>query len=215
MSDRFWDDLGKPYVLEGETIAHAVPQVEISGTQTSAERLKFKKLKIGDLYVTTNRVIFISQIKKVKQLDRDAFGGLSIFYQDMEKIKVEKEKFSILCVVKRGKKPVKARVYFKKIPSDILPVITEYIETNIQNLSEVLPTFEKPEIPEEPKKSKIDKKKKALEEQLSKEELKRQKMFSEAEVEEIEMICPLCGETVYYKPGMTICPHCNRKVKFF
>ncbi|MHA1143208.1 MAG: hypothetical protein ACTSRW_00550 [Candidatus Helarchaeota archaeon] len=212
MSDRFWDELGKPYVLEGETIAHAVPEVEISGTSTSAERLDFRNLKKGDLYVTTNRVAFIGQVKKVKELNRDAFDGISIFYNDMEKIKVEKGKFSILCIVRGGKKAVKARVYFKKIPSDILPMITEYINTNIQNLSDVLKTFDKPEKKE---KQKADKKKSALETQISKEELKRKKMFEEAEVEEIEMVCPLCGETVYYTPGMTICPHCNKKVKFF
>lgn len=217
MSDRFWDNLGKPYVLEGETIAHTVPEIEIGGTTTSVEKLDFKKLKNGDLYITTNRVIFIGQIRKDKELSRDDFDGISLFYRDMEKLKIEKERFSILCVIRSSKKHnTKARVYFKKVPTDILPTITDYIQTNIDNLSEVLQTFEKPEKEEEPKKEKKKKKEKEEPpEELSPEELKRRKMFHEAEVESIEMVCPKCGESVDYTPGMTICPYCEQSVKFF
>ncbi|MFX1449811.1 MAG: hypothetical protein ACFFCM_03140 [Promethearchaeota archaeon] len=213
MSDRFWDQQGRPYVLEGETIQHSIPQVHISGSAASKSLMEIGDLKMGDLYVTNTRLIFIGEVRKSKDL-RQKFDGLSIFYDDMDELgKVKKDKFSVLCVFRKGRwRSQKARIYFKKLPEDQIEKVTDYIRSALQDI-EYAETGERPE----PREKKEDKKsvKKQEEEQIDPALLKAQAMFSEIKEEAVELMCPACGGYVSYRPGMKTCPICGKEVKFF
>jgi len=91
--------------------------------------------KIGDLYVTNTRLIFIGEVRKSKDL-RQKFDGLSIFYDDMDELgKIKKDKFSVLCVFKKGRwRSQKARIYFKKVPEDQIEKVTDYIRSALQDI---------------------------------------------------------------------------------
>jgi len=206
LSDRYWDDDGQPYIFEGEVIEFSISNVTIGGTYTSKNELDIDKLKEGELYITTNRVIFIGKIRESAR-NRENYDGVSIFLQDIESMKREKKKFSILCNVKSGKRGKRARVYFKNIEEDLLEKIDAYLNQKILTLHEPL-------VGEKPKIKKDDMKTKKRKEKLDKKIQKEISLFKEAEVDEIELICPACGSEVIYHPGMKKCPLCGKEVKF-
>ncbi|NVM04425.1 MAG: hypothetical protein HWN67_19030 [Candidatus Helarchaeota archaeon] len=213
MSDRFWDKDGRPFVLEGETIQHSVPEVRISGSAASKGLMEIGDLKMGDLYVTNTRLIFIGEVRKSKDL-RQKFDGLSIFYDDITELgKVQKDKFSVLCVFKKGRwRSQKARVYFKKLPQDQVEKVTDYIKSALQDI-EYAETGERPEPREKIEKKK--KEKKQVEEKTDPDLIKAQALFSEIKEDSVELMCPACGGYVSYRPGMKTCPLCGKAVKFF
>ena len=206
LSDRYWDDNGQPYIFEGETIEISVSNVNIGGSFTSRNELDIEDLKEGDLYITTNRVIFISKIRE-SQKGRENFDGVSIFLEDLESMKREKKKFSLLCNVRSGKRGKRARVYFKNIEEKMLERIDVFINMKIIENAD-LKVGSKPTEKKEDKKAK--KKQKKLDEQTKKERA----LFEEADVDIIELICPACGSDVNFKPGMKKCPVCEKEVKF-
>ncbi len=206
MSDRYWDDEGQPYIFEGEEIEFSVPKVKIGGTYSSKSEMEIEELKEGELYVTTNRMIFIGKIRD-SQKSREKFDGISIFLQDIESMKVEKSKFSVLCNIKSGKKGKRARVYFKELPEDIKTKIEAYINEQIVGLKE-------PESGKKPEVKKIDKKAKKKKEKMDESERKIRGLFDEADADAMELVCPACGADVLYRPGMKSCPICNKKVNF-
>ncbi|MHA1384549.1 MAG: hypothetical protein ACTSR3_12405 [Candidatus Helarchaeota archaeon] len=212
ISDRYWDSSGRPYILEGETIHHSIPEVRISGSAASKSLMDIGNLKIGDLYVTNTRLIFIGEVNKKSKDPRLRYDGLSIFYEDVSELgKVEKEKFSVLCVFKKGRfRSQKARIYFKQIPKDQIEKVTDYIRSAIQE-AEYAETGERPR-PREKIKNKKDKEKK---EQLPPDYTKAKALFSEIKEDAVELTCPACGGYVMYRPGMTKCPLCGKTVKFF
>lgn len=206
LSDRYWDDAGQPFIFEGETIEISVPNVTIGGTFTSKNELNIDDLKEGELYVTTNRVIFIGKIRESKK-GRENFDGVSIFLEDLESMKREKKKFSMLCNVRSGKRGKKARVYFKNIDEETLERIDVFINKKILELNGL-------KVGSKPIEKKQDKKTRKEQEKIDKKTRKEQTLFEEADVDSIELICPSCGSDVNYKPGMKKCPICNKEVKF-
>ncbi|MFX0135934.1 MAG: hypothetical protein ACFFDN_19990 [Candidatus Hodarchaeota archaeon] len=213
MSDRFWDKQGRPFVLEGETIQHSVPEVRISGSAASKGLMEIGDLKMGDLYVTNTRLIFIGEVRKSKD-ERQRFDGISIFYDDVSELgKVEKTKFSVLCVFKKGRwRSQKARIYFKKLPEDQVEKVTDYIRSALQEI-EYAETGERPKPREKIEKKK--KEKKQVEEEPDPDLIKAQALFSEISEDTVELVCPECGGYVSYRPGMKTCPLCGKSVKFF
>lgn len=212
MSDRFWDKVGRPYVLEGETIHHSIPEVRISGSSHSKSLMEIGDLKYGDLYVTNTRLIFIGEVRKAKD-PRQKFDGLSIFYHDIDELgKVEKNKFSVLCVFKKGRfSSSKARIYFKKIPEDQIQKVTDYVRSSLQDIQEA-ETGKRPKPKEKDKNKDV---KKPEEEKIDPDVIKAQALFSEIKEDSVELVCPACGGYVTYVPGMKKCPICGESVKFF
>jgi len=211
-SDRYWDSSGRPFILEGETIHHSVPEVRISGSAASKSLMDIGNLKDGDLYVTNTRLIFIGEVDKKAKDPRQKFDGLSIFYDDVTELgKVEKEKFSVLCVFKKGRfRSTKARIYFKKIPKDQIEIVTDYIRSALQE-REYAKTGERPQ----PKDTTAVKKIKAKEPaKIDPEYQKAKALFSEIDEDTVELTCPNCGGYVNYRPGMKKCPLCGKNVKF-
>ena len=214
VSDRFWDPSGRPFILEGETIHHSIPEVKISGSASSKNLMEVGDLKMGDLYVTNTRLIFIGEIKKGAKDPRQRFDGLSIFYDDVSELgKVDKGKgnFSVLCVFQKGRfRSQKARIYFKKLPKDQIEKVTDHIRSAIQEI-EYAETGERPE----PRPKDKDKEKTKVKEVVPPDYTKAKALFSEIQEDEVELTCPACGGYVMYRPGMTKCPLCGKTVKFF
>ncbi len=210
ISDRFWDKSGRPFILEGETINHSIPEVRISGSAASKSLMELGDLKTGDLYVTNTRLIFIGEVNKKSQ-DRERFDGLSIFYDDISELgKVKGDKFSVLCVFKKGRwRSQKARIYFKNVPKDHIEKIADQIRSALQEI-EHAETADRPK----PKIIKDETKATQTKEETDPEYTKAKAMFSEIYEDEVELICPECGGYVTYKPGMKKCPLCEKPVKF-
>jgi len=206
LSDRYWDDNGQPFIFEGETIEISVPNVSIGGTYTSKNELDVEDLKEGELYITTNRVVFIGKVRESKK-ERENFDGVSIFLEDLESMKREKKKFSLLCNVKSGKRGKRARIYFKNIEDETLERIDVFLNKKILELNGL-------KVGSKPIEKKEDKKTKKDQEKTDKRTKKERTLFEEADVDSIELICPACGSDVKYKPGMKKCPICNKEVNF-
>ncbi|NHI93281.1 MAG: hypothetical protein EAX96_12355 [Candidatus Lokiarchaeota archaeon] len=206
MADRYWNDDGQPFIFEGETIEISIPNVSIGGTYSSKNELNISDLKEGELYITTNRIIFISKIKETQKI-RESYDGVSIFLEDIESMKREKKKFSLLCNIKSGKRGKRARVYFKDIEENSLEKIEVYLTKKILELNEL-------KVGSKPIKQEEDKKTKKEQQKIDKKVKQEQSLFEEASVDEIELICPACGSDVVYRPGMKKCPICGKDVKF-
>jgi len=210
MSDRYWDDEGQPYLFENEEIEYSVPGVKLGGTYQSKNEFEIEDLKEGELYITSNRIIFIGKIRE-SQKTRENYDGISIFLQDIESLKSEKQKFSVLCNIKSGKKGKRARIYFKQLEGEMKEKIEAYINKVVVNLKE-------PTSGTKPSEKKIDKKaeKKAKKkkEKMDARDKKVQGLFNDADEDAFELVCPACGADVLYKPGMKICPICDKKVNF-
>jgi len=210
MSDRYWDDNGQPYLFEGEEIEYSVSGVKIGGTYQSKNELEIEDLKEGELYITSNRVLFIGKVRD-SQKTRENYDGISIFLQDIESLKSEKKKFSVLCNIRSGKKGKRARIYFKELEGEMKEKIEAYINKVVVNLKE--PTSGTKPIEKKIDK-KAEKKAKKKQEKMDARDRKIKGLFDEADEDAFELVCPACGADVLYKPGMKICPVCSKKVNF-
>ena len=210
MSDRYWDDEGQPYLFEGEVIEYSVPEIKLGGTYQSKNELEIEDLKEGELYITSNRILFIGKIRD-SQKSRENYDGISIFLQDIESLKSEKSKFSVLCNIKSGKKGKKARIYFKQLEGEMKEKIEAYINKAVVNLKEPA-SGSKPIVKKIDKKA--EKKAKIKKEKMDERDRKIKGLFDEADEDALELVCPACGADVLYKPGMKICPICSKKVNF-
>ena len=172
-------------------------------------------LKIGDLYVTNTRLIFIGEVRKGAKDPRQKYDGISIFYDDISELgKVEKQKFSVLCKFKRGRFGSKrARIYFKKIPKDQIEKVTDFLRSSLQDI-DYAETGDRPKPREIKDQKKIGDKVKEKEE-LDPEYVKAKALFSEINEPAVELVCPECGGYVSFRPGMKKCPVCGKDVKFF
>ena len=133
--------------------------------------------------------------------------GRKLRPKDIESMKVEKNKFSVLCNIKSGKKGKRARVYFKELEGEMKTKIEAYINKKILENKEPS-TMSKPTV------KKIDKKAKKKKQKMDEHDRKVAALFDEADEDAMELICPACGADVLYKPGMKRCPICDKKVNF-
>jgi rubrerythrin len=194
--DRYWQDDGRPFLLQNEQVLITAPGV--TPRVLSGLNVKLKELKAGTLYITNMRLIFVCEMNKKAKDPRMKFDGFTLFYSDVNKASiVGKGSLKVECVLEKGTlKSKKANIYFKE---------------SLKSRGEMLVVDET--VQGEGKKKKEEKSKK-VQPQAPSCSKDVESLLSEINEEAIELTCPACGSLITYQPGMTTCPACKRNVKF-
>jgi hypothetical protein len=209
--DRYWQDDGRPFLLQNEQVLITAPGV--TPRVLSGLNVKLKELKAGTLYITNMRLIFVCEMNKKAKDPRMKFDGFTLFYSDVNKASiVGKGSLKVECVLEKGTlKSKKANIYFKDLPKEIQNEAVIRIEESLKSRGEMLVVDET--VQGEGKKKKEEKSKK-VQPQAPSCSKDVESLLSEINEEAIELTCPACGSLITYQPGMTTCPACKRNVKF-
>jgi len=212
--DRYWQEDGRPFLLQNEQVLITAPGV--TPRVLSGLNIKLKELKAGTLYITNLRLTFICEMNKKAKDPRMRFDGFSIFYSDISSAAiVGKGSLKVECVLEKGAlKSKKANIYFKDIPKEVQSEAVVRIEESLKDRG--LPEVVDEIVQGESAKQKETKKKKTAAPPVEKPLYSKdvESLFSEINGETIELTCPACGSLVTYQPGMKTCPACKREVKF-
>ena len=209
--DRYWQDDGRPFLLQNEQVLITAPGV--TPRVLSGLNVKLKDLKAGTLYITNIRLIFVCEINQKAKDPRMRFDGFSLFYSDVNAASiVGKGSLKVECVLEKGTlKSKKANIFFKDMPKEIQNEAVIRIEESLKGRG--LPAVVDEAVQGESAKKKEELKKK-VQPQAPVYSKDVESLLDEIDVETIELTCPACGSLVSYQPGMTTCPACKRNVKF-
>jgi hypothetical protein len=209
--DRYWQDDGRPFLLQNEQVLITAPGV--TPRVMSGLNVKLKELKAGTLYITNMRLIFVCETNKKAKDPRMRFDGFSLFYSDVNAAAiVGKGSLKVECVLEKGTlKSKKANIYFKDMPKEIQNEAVIRIEESLKGRG--LATAVDEAVQGEGEKKKEEKKKK-VQPQAPAYSRDVESLLDEINEEAIDLTCPACGSLVSYQPGMRTCPACKRDVKF-
>jgi len=209
--DRYWQDDGRPFLLQNEQVLITAPGV--TPRVMSGLNVKLKELKAGTLYITNMRLIFVCEMNKKAKDPRMRFDGFSLFYSDVNAAAiVGKGSLKVECVLEKGTlKSKKANIYFKDMPKEIQNEAVIRIEESLKGRG--LATAVDEAVQGEGEKKKEEKKKK-VQPQAPAYSRDVESLLDEINEEAIDLTCPACGSLVSYQPGMRTCPACKRDVKF-
>jgi len=211
--DRYWQEDGRPFLLQNEQVLITAPGV--TPRVVSGLNIKLKELKAGTLYITNLRLTFVCEMNRKAKDPRLRFDGFSIFYSDISSAAiVGKGSLKVECILEKGTlKSKKANIYFKDLPKEIQSEAVVRIEESLKDrgLAEVMDESVQGET--EKKKEKAKRKiPSPVEKPLYSKDV--ESLLGEINEDSIELTCPACGSLVIYQPGMRTCPACKREVKF-